>query len=147
MKLSTRTRYGMRALVDLTIRNKNRPVQLKDIAESQQISLAYLEHLIIPLISAGLIKSTRGVHGGVALAKSPDKIKLKDVFEALEGPLTPVHCLKDEKSCARSRTCATRDVWNDMKKAMEKVLESSTLRDLAERQKGKESQPDTMYYI
>jgi len=147
MKLSTRTRYGMRALVDLTLRNRNQPVQLKEIAECQQISLAYLEHLVIPLISAGIIKSTRGVHGGIELAKPPDKIKLKDILEALEGPLAPVHCLKDEKSCARSAMCATRDVWNDMKEAMEKVLEASTLEDLTERQKGKERQPENMYYI
>jgi Rrf2 family transcriptional regulator, cysteine metabolism repressor len=147
MKLSTRSRYGMRALVDLALRNNNQAVRLKEIAESQKISLAYLEHLIIPLISAGIIKTTRGVHGGIELAKSPDKIKLKDILEALEGPLAPVNCLKDSKSCTRSSTCATRDVWQDMKEAMEKVLEASTLQDLAERQKGKELQPETMYYI
>jgi Rrf2 family cysteine metabolism transcriptional repressor len=147
MKLSTRTRYGMRALVDLTLRNNNKPVQLKDIAECQQISLAYLEHLVIPLVSAGIIKSTRGVHGGIELAKPPEEIKLLEILEALEGPLAPVHCLKDKKSCARSSACATRDVWDDMKKAMEKVLKASTLQDLAERQRGKERQPETMYYI
>ena len=147
MKLSTRARYGMRALVDLTLRNNNKPVQLKDIAECQEISLAYLEHLVIPLVSAGIIKSTRGVHGGIELAKSPEEIKLLDILEALEGPLAPVHCLKDKKSCARSSSCATRDVWDDMKKAMEKVLKASTLLDLAERQRGKERQPETMYYI
>jgi len=137
----------MRALVDLTLRNNNKPVQLKDIAECQEISLAYLEHLVIPLVSAGIIKSTRGVHGGIELAKSPEEIKLLDILEALEGPLAPVHCLKDKKSCARSSSCATRDVWDDMKKAMEKVLKASTLLDLAERQRGKERQPETMYYI
>lgn len=147
MKLSTRTRYGMRALVDLAIRNTNQPMQLKDIAERQQISLAYLEHLIIPLISAGIVKSTRGVHGGIELAKPADKIQLKEILEVLEGPLAPVYCLKDEKSCPRSGTCATRDVWSDLKRAMENVLESSTLQDLAERQKSKEMQPATMYYI
>jgi Rrf2 family protein len=99
------------------------------------------------LIAAGIIKSTRGVHGGIELAKSPDKIKLKDILEALEGPLAPVNCLRDAKSCTRSAKCATRDVWNDMKVAMEKVLEASTLRDLAERQKSKERQPENMYYI
>lgn len=147
MKLSTRARYGMRALVDLTMRDNNHLVQLKDIAESQQISLAYLEHLIIPLISAGIIKSTRGVHGGIRLAKSPDNIRLKEILEVLEGPLSPVHCIKDEKSCPRSGTCATRDVWNDITKAMENVLDSSTLQDLADRQRGKQLQPSSMYYI
>ena len=147
MKLSTRTRYGMRALVDLTLRDNRQPVQLKDIAESQQISLAYLEHLIIPLIAAGILKSTRGVHGGIELARSPEQIKLKEILEVLEGPLSPVHCLKDAKSCSRSGSCATRDVWNDLKKAMENVLDSSTLQDLAERQRGKNAQHAAMYYI
>jgi Rrf2 family transcriptional regulator, cysteine metabolism repressor len=147
MKLSTRTRYGMRALVELTLRHNHHPVQLKEIAERQQISLAYLEHLIIPLISAGIVKSTRGVHGGIELAKPAEKIKLKEILEVLEGPLNPVDCLKDAKNCSRSGSCATRDVWNDLKKAMENVLESSTLQDLAERQRGKDTQPAAMYYI
>lgn len=147
MKLSTRTRYGMRAMVDLTLHNSDQPVQLKDIAERQQISLAYLEHLIMLLTSAGIVKSTRGVHGGIRLAKSPEQIQLKEILEVLEGPLAPVDCLKDEKGCPRSGTCATRDIWNDMKKALEGVLESNTLQDLADRQKGKEVQQPTMYYI
>jgi Rrf2 family cysteine metabolism transcriptional repressor len=147
MKLSTRTRYGMRALLDLALHDNSRPVQLKDIAERQQISLAYLEHLIIPLISAGIVRSTRGVHGGVKLAKSAEQIRLKEILLVLEGPLAPVDCLKDEKSCPRSGMCATRDIWNDLKKAMENVLESSTLQDLADRQRGKEALPTGMYYI
>ncbi len=147
MKLSTRTRYGMRAMVDLTLHNNAKPVQLKDIAERQQISLSYLEHLIIPLISAGIVKSTRGVHGGIKLAKSPEQIRLKEILEVLEGPLAPVDCLKDVKACPRSGRCATQDVWSDLKKAMENVLDSSTLQDLAERQKSKEAQPTAMYYI
>jgi Rrf2 family transcriptional regulator, cysteine metabolism repressor len=147
MKLSTRVRYGMRALVELAVRNNHQPVQLKEIAESQQISLPYLEHLVNPLISAGIIKSTRGVRGGIELAKPPENIKLKEIMEVLEGPLSPVHCLENEKSCPRSASCATRDVWNDMKQAMENVLDSSTLQDLAERQRGKEAQHSTMYYI
>jgi Rrf2 family cysteine metabolism transcriptional repressor len=147
MKLSTRTRYGMRALVDLVLHNDNQPVQLKDIAQRQQISLAYLEHLIIPLISAGIIKSTRGVHGGIRLAKSPQQIRLKEILEVLEGPVAPVDCLKDLKACPRSGRCATQDVWNDLKKAMENVLEASTLQDLADRQRSKEVQPTAMYYI
>jgi Rrf2 family transcriptional regulator, cysteine metabolism repressor len=147
MKLSTRTRYGMRALVDLTLHSTGQPVQLKDIAERQQISLSYLEHLIIPLISAGVVKSTRGAHGGIKLAKAPQQIQLKDIVETLEGPLAPVDCLKDEKSCPRSGMCATQDIWNDLKKAMENVLESSTLQDLANRQRSKEGRAPAMYYI
>lgn len=133
--------------MDLTLHSNNQPVQLKDIAERQQISLSYLEHLIIPLVSAGIIKSTRGVHGGIKMAKSPQQIRLKEILEILEGPLDPVDCLKDEKNCPRSSTCATRDIWNEMKKAMAGVLESSTLQDLADRQKGKTARAAAMYYI
>ncbi|MCR4393680.1 MAG: Rrf2 family transcriptional regulator, partial [Dehalococcoidales bacterium] len=92
MKLSTRTRYGMRALVDLALHGAGETVQLKEIAERQQISLSYLEHLIIPLIAAGFVKSVRGAKGGIKLAKSPDHISLKMIMEVLEGPLAPVDC-------------------------------------------------------
>lgn len=147
MKLSTRTRYGMRALLDLSINGTGSPVQLKEIASRQQISLSYLEHLMIPLISAGIVKSTRGSKGGIELAKPPELIRLKEILDVLEGPLSPVDCLKDDNSCPRSRACATRDVWDDMRKAMENVLISNTLQDLANRQKVKEGTPDNMYYI
>jgi Rrf2 family transcriptional regulator, cysteine metabolism repressor len=147
MKLSTRTRYGMRALMDLAIYSTGNPVQLKDIAARQQISLSYLEHLIIPLIAAGILKSTRGAKGGIELAKQPQTILLKDILDVLEGPLAPVDCLKDETSCPRSSCCATRDVWDDLKKAMENVLTSSTLLDLVNRQKSKDVKQDSMYYI
>jgi Rrf2 family cysteine metabolism transcriptional repressor len=147
MKLSTRTQYGVRALVDLALHNTGQPVQLKDIAERQQISLSYLEHLVIPLIAAGILKSTRGAHGGIALAKRPEQIRMNTVMEVLEGPLAPVDCLKDAKNCPRSGYCAPKDVWDEMKKAMETVLESTSLLDLADRQKAKSVAPSGMYYI
>ena len=147
MKLSTRARYGMRALMDLTLHSTGQPVQLKDIAARQKISLSYLEHLVIPLISAGIIKSVRGAHGGIMLAKPPEDIRLKQILEVLEGPLAPVDCLKDAGSCPRSGLCATQDVWDELKTAMENILESKTLRDLANNQKSKEKNPASMYYI
>jgi Rrf2 family protein len=137
----------MRALVDLSIHSTGEPVQLKDIARRQRISLSYLEHLVMPLVSAGIISSTRGSRGGVKLARPPQQILLKEILEILEGPLVPVDCVADSQNCPRSETCATRDIWTDMKKAMEKVLESNTLQDVVNRQKSKASQPDSMYYI
>ncbi len=147
MKLSTRTQYGVRALVDLALHTSGQPIQLKEIAERQQISLSYLEHLIIPLIAAGVIKSTRGARGGIRLAKRAEQIRMNEVMEILEGPLAPVDCLKDAKNCPRSSSCATKDVWDEMTKAMENVLESTTLQDLADRQKAKADKPAAMYYI
>lgn len=146
MKLSTRTRYGMRALLDLAINAGSAPTQLKEVAERQNISLSYLEHLIIPLISAGFVQSTRGSHGGVRLAKLPEQIRLDAVMDTLEGPLFPVDCLKDG-SCSRSGVCATQDVWDEMRQAMQKVLESKTLQDLVESQKSKSAGTREMYYI
>jgi Rrf2 family transcriptional regulator, cysteine metabolism repressor len=147
MKLSTRTRYGMRALVDLALNGTGQPVQLKDIAARQRISLSYLEHVVIPLISAGFVQSTRGAHGGVRLARTPDQINLNDVMEVLEGPLFPVDCLKGTESCFRSGVCATQDVWSELKMAMESVLKSKTLQDLADDQKAKDGEKQAMYYI
>jgi Rrf2 family transcriptional regulator, cysteine metabolism repressor len=146
MKLSTRARYGMRALMDLAINSTGQPVQLKDIADRQHISLSYLEHLIIPLISGGFIKSLRGAHGGIMLARVPQLIKLNEILETLEGPIAPVDCLMADKRCPRSGACATQDIWQEMKDAMEKVLASYTLQDLVDRQKSKEPK-STMYYI
>jgi Rrf2 family cysteine metabolism transcriptional repressor len=147
MKLSTRTRYGVRALLDLAVNSAGSPIQLKVIASRQQISLSYLEHLMIPLISAGIIKSTRGSRGGIELAKKPESIRLKDILDVLEGSLAPVDCLKDKNACSRSCDCVTRDVWDDLKKAMETVLNSNTLQDLVNRQKAKNSKNNSMYYI
>jgi Rrf2 family cysteine metabolism transcriptional repressor len=147
MKLSTRTRYGMRALMDLTIHSSEQPVQLKDIAGRQNISLSYLEHLVIPLISAGIVKSTRGARGGIRLARPAQQIMLVEILEILEGPLAPVDCLQDSESCPRSGACATQDIWNELKVAMGNVLKSQTLQDLANRQKNKDGQAVAMYYI
>ena len=147
MKLSTRTRYGVRALLDLAIYSNGEHLQLKEIAARQKISLPYLEHLIIPLIAAGIIKSIRGARGGIMLAKQPQDIKINKIMEILEGPLTPVDCLRDSKSCPRSGLCAAQDIWKEMGKAMEKVLESNTLQDLVNKQKSKEVKSTSMYYI
>ena len=147
MKLSTRTQYGTRALLDLALHWRRGPVQLKDIALRQNISLHYLEHLIAPLKGAGIIRSTRGAHGGVQLAKHPREIKLSEVIQLLEGSITPVECVDNPERCPRSDLCATRDVWGEMKKAMDGVLESTTIQDLVERHNKKEQPEQAMYYV
>ena len=147
MKLSTRGRYGTRVLLDLALCDGEGPVPLKDIARRQQISLPYLEHLISPLIAAGMIRSVRGARGGIWLGKLPQEIKLSEVIGLLEGSIAPVDCVSDPKVCPRSDSCVTRDIWNEMKKAMDGVLESVTLQDLVERQKGKAQSVEKMYYL
>ena len=147
MKLSTRGRYGTRVLLDLALHEGKEPIPLKDIAQRQQISLLYLEHIIAPLISVGMIRSTRGAHGGVQLARPPQEIKLSEVLGVLEGSIAPVDCINDPKACPRSELCATRDVWIELKKAMDGVLESKTLQELVEMQKKKKIADTVMYDI
>ncbi|MFQ5997629.1 MAG: RrF2 family transcriptional regulator [Dehalococcoidales bacterium] len=147
MKLSSRGRYATRALLDLALHQGESPVLLKDIAQRQQLSLRYLEHLITPLISAGIVRSTRGPKGGVWLAKNPEEIKLSEIIQLLEGSLTLVECINNPEACDRSSFCVTRDVWSEMKKAMDDILESTTLQNLVERQKEKEPPEQLMYYL
>ena len=145
MKISTKGRYGMRAMVDLAIHNGEGPILLKDIARRQQLSERYLEQLILTLKSAGLVRSTRGARGGFELAKAPNEIKLGKVFQALEGPLGLVECVDDPMSCSRVNSCVTRDIWQELKEGITSILDSKTLKDLVDQQGKKDKK--LMYYI
>ncbi|MBI4295742.1 MAG: Rrf2 family transcriptional regulator [Chloroflexi bacterium] len=147
MKLSSRGRYGTRLLLDLALHRDEEPVLLKDIARRQQLPLSYLEHLIGPLIAGSILRSTRGAKGGVSLARPPAEIKLSEVIHILEGSMAPVECLNSPQVCTRSQACATRDIWSELKQAIDGVLESTTLEDIVVRQKSKDAQPEAMYYI
>lgn len=147
MKLSTRARYGTRALLDLALYWGKEPVQLKHIALRQNISLHYLEHLIAPLVGVGILRTIRGAKGGVQLVRNPKDIKLSEVVQLLEGAITPVECIEKPKTCSRSPYCATRDVWAEMKRAIDGVLESTTLQDLVDRKRSKEQLEAAMYYL
>jgi Rrf2 family transcriptional regulator, cysteine metabolism repressor len=147
MKLSTRTRYGTRALLELALHKGEGPIFLKDIARQQEISLPYLEHLVAPLIAGGIIRSTKGPKGGISLARNPEDIKLSEITRLLEGSVAPVECINNPEVCNRSGACATRDIWSQLKEAMDGVLESTTLEDLVEKQKQKGQPESAMYYI
>jgi Rrf2 family protein len=147
MRLSTKGRYATRALLDLALHQGKGSVTLKDIAQREQISLRYLEHLITPLVAAGIIRSVRGPRGGVSLARAPGEIRLSEIIKLLEGTFAPVECVDNPEVCSRSRLCVTRDVWCELKKAVSSVLESTTLQDLIERQKKKEQPDQAMYYV
>ena len=147
MKLSTRAQYGTRALLHLALHQGEGPALLKDIAKEQQIPLSYLEHLITPFIAAGIVRSTRGRRGGIRLARSPQEIRLNEVIRLFEGSTATVECVNSPETCPRSGLCAPRDVWSELQKAMDEVLESTTLQDLVERQRKKEQPEEAMYYI
>lgn len=133
MKLSTRARYGLRALVEMASAPDGAPVSVRLIAKRQAISPKYLEQIIHDLRAAGLVNASRGFHGGCTLARPAGEINLMEVYGVLEGSSALVDCVGDPAECRRSNACPTRDVWRDMGKAMEKVLSKTTLLDLVER--------------
>ena len=133
--------------MDLALHYGEGPILLKDIAKRQQISGRYLEHVIVSLKVAGLVKSMRGARGGFSLAKPPFQIRLSEIIQIMEGSIAMVECVDDPKVCSRADLCVTRDIWTEMKKAMNGVLESTTLQDLIERQREKRKPEAVMYYI
>lgn len=135
MKLSTRTRYGIRAMLELAGKYGEGPLQIKVIANRQDISIKYLEQLMAMLRSGGFVRSIRGSKGGYILSKVPAQIKLDELFTCLEGPVVTVECVEDENYCARVADCMTRQVWAQVQAAMVKVLQSMTLQDLVNRTK------------
>jgi len=137
VKLSTRARYGTKALLELALHWGKGPVLLKDIAQRQQIPLLYLEHLISPLVRAGIVKSTRGTRGGVSLLRPPREVKLSEVVRLLEGSTAPVECVNNPEAYPRSDFCVTHDIWSEVKKAVDGVLASISLQNLVERQRQK----------
>lgn len=136
MRLSTRSRYGTRLMLELALHYKKGTVFLKDIAREEEISEKYLSHLVIPLKANGLISSSRGAHGGYRLAKSPSHITVKDIVQTLEGDLSPVECVKNPSICRRTSGCVTRDVWEKLDERISDTLSSITLKDLVKSQKG-----------
>ena len=146
MKLSTRTRYGVRLMIELAMNYGKGPVFLKDIAKDEAISEKYLSIIIIPLKSAGLVNSTRGAYGGYSLGKEPSKITMKDLVEILEGQICLVDCIKKPSACTRVQTCASRDIWNTLNETISKTLEAITLADLAQKSRDK-TQNSSSYQI
>lgn len=130
MKISTRSRYGLRALLELALHHGEGPLMMQSIADSQGVSRKYLDSIFASLKTAGLVRSRRGVGGGHLLAKEPVQIKLSEVLRALEGPLSLVDCVGDAGLCDRSHRCVTRDVWAEVGQAIDGVLDGITLADL-----------------
>ena len=133
MRFSNREQYGLRAMVEFARRYGAGPVSLGDIADSQDISLSYLEQIVVPLRKAGLLASWRGASGGYSLAEPPIKVTAGDVIRALEGPLVPVKCVPGNGSaacCDREGSCTARTVWRKVAERLEEALDSTTLADL-----------------
>lgn len=137
MKLSTRGRYGLKAMFDLSINYGKGPISLNVISERQNISLNYLEQLMSQLKKAQLVESVRGKQGGYLLAKDPSQISVGDVLIVLEGELAPTDCVKEftEDECTNADYCVTRIIYDKIKKSIDAVVYSITLQDMLDDKK------------
>jgi len=132
MKLSTRSRYGTRLMLDLASRYEEGPVQIGEISKREDISVKYLEQLIIPLKKSGFVKSLRGPKGGHMLARNPRDITMGEVVRALEGGIDLTVCIEKPDECTRSSRCAARGLWEETTKVMYEKLDSVSLMELVE---------------
>lgn len=132
MKLSTKGRYGIRAMVDLAFNYGGEPTNIKSIAERQGISELYLEQLFASLRKAKLVKSIRGALGGYILSREPSDITIYDIMQVLEGPVEIAECLGDENICSNTDCCTTRLLWARIKDSIDDVLKSTTLKDMVD---------------
>ena len=131
MKLSTKGRYGVRAMFDLALHQDDEPIPLRSIAERQNISEHYLEQLISTLRNKGFVESVRGAHGGYMLVGEAEEITLGHIIRALEGPITLSDCVsEEEEGCERSSSCVVEIVWKRVKDRIDEVLDSITLEDI-----------------
>ncbi len=136
MKLSTKGRYGLRALIDLAIYSEKEPVSISSIATRQGISEKYLEQLMSMMKKAGLITSIRGASGGYVLAKDASQISVGDILRALEGDLEPVNCgALNEEGCDASGSCVTKYVWQKINESIQQTVDEIKLDQLMNRSK------------
>lgn len=147
MRISTKGRYGLRALVDLAAHYQNKPVLLSEIAERQTLSKRYLERLFTQLRDSGILRSVRGASGGYLLNRKSSEITVTEILEALEGSLSPVECIVESQLCRRVDKCVTHDLWSDLSRTIRKKLDSISLEELKTKQLANERKNAHMYYI
>lgn len=154
MKISTQSRYGLRALFDIAYHSAGQSTQVKEIAARQALSPRYIEQIFQKLKKGGIIKSIRGPAGGYCLTRKPEEITIGDVIRAAEGAVQLVFCgngRNAEKSCQRAAQCVTTDIWREASSRLMEYFDSLTLEDLCKeaQAKGVERAIDNnlMYYI
>ena len=133
MKVSTKCRYGIRAVLEIAKNHNNTPTKRNMIAAQQAIPNSYLENILIALKHNNIVMSIRGASGGFMLKRKPDQITLLEVFEALQGSLALLDCLEDPSICDRSENCVVRPIWVNMQEAQRQVLRETTIQDLLEK--------------
>jgi Rrf2 family protein len=132
MKLSTRSRYGVRLMARLALHYGMGAVLMRDISRQEGISEKYLGQIIIPRRGAGLVAGRRGAGGGYTLTRPPSEITVKDIVEVLEGDISIVPCAGHPDACSRKGACAATEVWEKLAGDVALVLDSYTLQDLAD---------------
>jgi len=147
MRISTKFRYGLRAMVDLASNETKGPVLVKQIADRQRISKKYLDNLLASLKNAGLVRSVRGAKGGYSLAKPAAKITVHEAAVALEGAPNLVDCVVDPTVCPHMPYCPTNEFWKSMSETMEKFMRGTTLEDLVQRSREKQEREAQMYFL
>lgn len=134
LKISQKTEYAMRAMIELALRGGGGLVPAREIAEAQRIPLRFLEQQLGALHKAGLVESFRGAGGGCRLARDPEQIRVADIVDAIEGPMYPMFCLDPgDHTCWQDSRCGLEELWGDVRSAVRHVFEGTTLTDLADR--------------
>jgi len=154
MRLSTKSRYGVRAIFDIAYHSEGLETQVKDISRRQEISPRYIEQIFQKLKRAGIIDSKRGPKGGYFLMKKPDEITVGEIIRVTEGDIDPVLCLDPNdrgRLCGRSKKCVTRMIWNEAGNRLKEYFDSVTVKDLCEKAQKigikRESDQRYIYYI
>jgi Rrf2 family protein len=148
MKFNTKTRYGLRTMIEIAMHGEDKGVFQKEISERQEISFKYLDQIIASLKASGLIVNSEGRNSGYVLSREASGINVYDVFKSFEHELTIIDCLKGEGQCSREGKCATREFWNGLNDLIVKYMESTNLKDLAEKQEAIDQRESaSMFYI
>ncbi len=131
MKISAKGRYALRFMIDLAIHDEGKYIALKEISQRQEISVKYLEQIVVILSRAGFVKSVRGSQGGYRLTRKPSEYTAGDILRLIEGPLSSVACLETlPNDCPRQNTCSTLKFWEGLNKVINEYVDSITLEDL-----------------
>lgn len=130
MIISTKGRYGLKAVFELAISDLNTPLPLNIISQRTNLSELYLEQIFSVLKKRGIVKSIRGAQGGYFLSKKPEDIPVGEIIKALEGELSPSKCVEDDGYCDMSDKCPTYIIWDNMKKAIDDVIDNTTVADM-----------------
>ena len=145
MNITTKTRYGSRAMIELALVWPDRIISVKEIARNQRLSTKFLEQILAALKAADLIRSVRGTGGGYALTRPPEEVRMLEIFKILEGSPSLVDCVDHPEVCDNRATCPIRGMWQEASQAVADVLDRTTLKDLAD--KARQNPAEAMYEV